>query len=83
MNETKPWSPPRGRPSIYKPILRRIKEVGSVGEWFDVRQHHANRTAPSQLRKRYPEFDFRAVPDEAHNAYTIQAAWLGDERRQA
>lgn len=78
MTEIKPWAPPRGRPSIYKPLLKRIKDIDKPGEWFDVRQHHANRTAPSQLRKRYPEFDFRAVPDRAHGEfYTIQAAWKG------
>lgn len=77
MADLKPWSPPRGRPSIYKPILKRIKDVGNPGEWFDVRYRHVNRTAPSQLRKRYHEFDFRAIPDD-HDSYTIQAAWKGE-----
>lgn len=72
-----PHNPNRGRPSIYAPILRRIRDIGSVGEWFDVRTGHKNRTAPSQLRQRYPNFDFKATPD-GKGTYTIQARWLGE-----
>lgn len=67
----------RGRPSIYAPLLDGIRATKWVGEWVAVREGHKNRTVVSQLRTRYPEFDFRAVPDET-GTWTIEAAWRGD-----
>ena len=66
----------RGRPSLYQPLLNAIRRVGD-GQWHPVREGHANRTAPSSLRQRYSDFDFRAIPD-GHGEYTIEARYVGD-----
>ncbi len=67
---------PLGRPSIYAPLLRDIRDVENPGEWFIVRRGHQNRSAPSQLRDRYGAdgFDFRAVPD-GKGKFNIEASW--------
>lgn len=67
----------RGRPSIYRPILNHIREING-NDWHVVRRHHANRTAPSGLRSRYPEFDFRATPDGS-GKFSIEARYIGGE----
>lgn len=67
----------RGRPSVYLPILRRIRDIDS-SEWHVVRRGHKNRTAPSALRKRYEGFDFRMVPD-GHGTFTVEARYIGRE----
>lgn len=67
----------RGRPSVYRPILNRIRDIKG-DQWHVVRRHHKNRTAPSGLRKRYPGFDFRATPDGA-GSFTIEARVAGRE----
>lgn len=65
-----------GRPSIYEPLLKRIRDVNSPGEFFIVRHGHKTRTVVSQLHTRYPGYTFRAVqigPEE----FNIEAAWDG------
>lgn len=61
----------RGRPSIYRPILNHVREIGG-DQWFVVRRNHKNRTAPSSLRQRYPDFEFRATPDGS-GGFSIEA----------
>lgn len=67
----------RGRPSVYLPVLNRIREI-SGREWHAVRPGHKNRTAPSALRQRYPDFDFRMTPD-GHGTFTVEARYIGGE----
>lgn len=65
----------RGRPSLYWPILSKIRYIDG-SDWHIVRRGHANRTAPSGLRTRYPDFDFRAVPD-GNGRFNIEARYVG------
>lgn len=67
----------RGRPSIYVPLLKGIAALAVPGEWHSVRQGHQTRTVVSQLRSRYPGFDFRAVP-AGDGTWNIEAAWRGN-----
>lgn len=67
----------RGRPSIYRPLLDDIRTAGVPGAWSPVRYGHKNRTVVSQLRTRYPEFDFRAVAD-SEGGWNIHATWRGN-----
>lgn len=67
----------RGRPSVYWPVLKRIRDIDGSG-WYPVRPGHKGRTAPSALRLRYPGFAFRAVPD-GRGGFVIEARWVGSD----
>jgi hypothetical protein len=66
----------RGRPSKYRPLLNRIREVEGH-EWHVIDREQANRTQPSQLRVRYPGFDFKCEPN-AHGKFNLLARWVGE-----
>ena len=65
-----------GRPSIYEPLLKRIRDINKPGEFHVVRRDHKTNTVLSQLHTRYPDFMFRAEK-QADGTYHILAAWRG------
>jgi hypothetical protein len=63
----------RGRPSKYAPMLTRIQ--GTVG-WHIIDRNQANRTQPSQLRVRYPGYDFKCERNQ-RGKFNLLARWVG------
>lgn len=64
----------RGRPSKYKPMLDRLVNVTG---WHVIDRNQANRTQPSQLRVRYPGYDFKCERNP-HGKFNLLARWVGD-----
>ena len=73
----------RGRPSKYRPMLDRIRQLDegiATNIWHIIDRNQANRTQPSQLRVRYPGFDFRCDRNERNpEKFNLLARWVGDE----
>lgn len=61
----------RGRPSKYAPIMREIDDHF----WHVLDNNQKWRTAPSQLRRRYPGWDFRCVA-LSNGKFSLQARRL-------
>jgi hypothetical protein len=63
-----------------------INKVRVNDGWVDISQQ-ANRTAPSGYRSRYPQHDFRVVPNTAKGSkskpYVLQARRLRKPEREA
>ncbi len=66
----------RGRPSRYKPMLDRIQGFSGEPEWHIIDRNQATRTQPTQLRQRYPGFDFRCERND-QNKFNMLAKYVG------
>jgi hypothetical protein len=66
----------RGRPSKYRPILNRIQLVNGH-DWHVIDRQQKRQTQPSELRKRYPGFDFKCEPN-GHGKFNLLARWVGE-----
>ncbi len=66
----------RGRPSKYLPMLQRIREFSGEPDWQIIDRNQATRTQPTQLRQRYPEFDFKCIRNE-QGKFNMLAKYVG------
>ncbi len=70
----------RGRPSKYRPMLKRIRDFNEAEPgWYIVDRSQANRSQPTQLRARYPDFDFRCERNE-HGRFNLLARYVGGSK---
>lgn len=71
-----PYTGRRGRPSKYRPMLDRIRNIDGPG-WHVIDRNQANNTQPSQLRDRHPGFDFKCERND-HGKFNLLARWIGE-----
>ena len=64
--------PSIGRPRKYPALLEKI---GDGPDWVTINTTQRTRTQVIQLKRRYPSYDFRAVPNET-TGYDLQARRL-------